>query len=55
MIKIPRKFILQFVGLILIAVGLFAAIIAPLEFSLFKDITGELQGFGYLGFAIQSG
>jgi len=34
----------------MIAAGLFAATIAPVEFSLFKKITKGLVGFGYLGF-----
>ena len=39
----------------MVAVGLSAAVMAPLEFSLFKDITKDLVGFGYLGFAAHSG
>ena len=35
----------------MIAAGLFAATIAPVEFSLFKKITKGFVGFGYLGFA----
>ena len=38
----------------MIAAGLFAATLAPLEFSLFKDVTKELAGFRYLGFAAHS-
>ena len=39
----------------MIAAGLVAATIAPLEFSLFSKITKNLVGFGYLGFAAHSG
>ena len=37
------------------AVGLLAAVLAPLEFSLFKDITKDLVGFRNLGFAVLAG
>jgi len=39
----------------MIATGMFAAVIAPLEFSFFKDIISELEGFGHLGFVAHSG
>ncbi len=39
----------------MVAAGLSSAVMAPLEFSLFKDITKDLVGFGYLGFAAHSG
>ncbi len=38
----------------MVAAGLSSAVMAPLEFSLFKDITKDLVGFGYLGFAAPS-
>ena len=49
------KVALQVGGCIMIATGLFAATIAPLEFSLFKNWPKNLVGFGYLGFAALSG
>ena len=54
MIHIHRRFVLQLEGFVMVAVGLSAAVMAPLEFSLFKDITKDLVGFGYLGFAAHS-
>ena len=38
----------------MIAAGLYAAMLAPMEFSLFKNITQDLTGFGYLTFAAHS-
>ena len=49
------KVALQVGGCVMIATGLVAAVIAPLEFSLFKNMTKNLVGFGYLGFAAHSG
>ena len=55
MTLIQRRLVLQFEGFVMVAAGLFAASMAPLEFSLFKDITKDLVGFGNLGFAAHSG
>ena len=46
---------LQFEGIVMITAGLFAAVLAPLEFFLFKNITKNLAGLGTLGFAVHSG